>query len=718
MATLEKIRSKSVFLFIIIIVALLAFILGDFLTSGRSYFGSGTTMYKAGSNKVDYTDYQAQINNMQSQGQDGAVLEQLVMQQILMQQMLEEQYKELGINVTNAEISKIMNEQMPVSQQLSQAAQQLGLPSADRTTILDAINNPSRYGLTDEYKQALEAMWLNDEKQLEASIKQQVFFGLVGGLFTANEIDAKQNYNDKMAKTNLSYVSAPTSTINDEEVEVTDADLKAKYDELKSLFRVDVFVPANDFARMANPRMASAPIIEDTRAIDYVVVPILPSQDDLAAAEVEVNEAFDALNQQPALEGIIGKGKFLSNTEQVSRKDMSNSKLREFGDSDLVIGKVKKLRFDRGTNTHTIAKILGTSSEVDSINLSFYAAASQAEADSLLNLINNGTTIEQLLANDNQRGTTNQWNTLVGAPAEIKDRLVAEAVGTPFIFSDSTRNAYAIYLINERKAPRQYYEVAQVTYTVDPSATTVNDLRSNLNSFIASNPKADLFSANADSLYMLQHGFVSSSSAHIGNVQDSRRAVKWAMGAKKDAVSHVFETPREFLAVAITDVYDNEYVPYDAPAVKEYLTAQVKKDKKAAKLVEQFANKANDLNGYAAVMKNEVRTDSGVVFSSPRMAGHNGEPYALQGRIAAAKPGTLVGPFQNDAEVIVFTVDNPTSEGREYDFKNDGRTFTSTFGINFDMSGQRAIDPVMFRFLLGDREVKNNSLNFVADDAQ
>lgn len=36
MAVLEKIRSKSVLLFTIIIVALLAFILGDFFNSGRS----------------------------------------------------------------------------------------------------------------------------------------------------------------------------------------------------------------------------------------------------------------------------------------------------------------------------------------------------------------------------------------------------------------------------------------------------------------------------------------------------------------------------------------------------------------------------------------------------------------------------------------------------------------------------------------------------------
>ena len=61
MATLEKIRSKSVLLFVIIIVALLAFILGDFLTSGRTYFGTGTTIASAAGKKVDYTHYQSEI---------------------------------------------------------------------------------------------------------------------------------------------------------------------------------------------------------------------------------------------------------------------------------------------------------------------------------------------------------------------------------------------------------------------------------------------------------------------------------------------------------------------------------------------------------------------------------------------------------------------------------------------------------------------------------
>ena len=44
MATLEKIRKKSVLLFIVIIGALLAFILGDFINQGRNLFGPGDTV--------------------------------------------------------------------------------------------------------------------------------------------------------------------------------------------------------------------------------------------------------------------------------------------------------------------------------------------------------------------------------------------------------------------------------------------------------------------------------------------------------------------------------------------------------------------------------------------------------------------------------------------------------------------------------------------------
>ena len=73
MATLEKIRNKSVLLFVIIIVALLAFILGDFLTSGRTYFGHPTTVAKAGAATVEYQDYNNRLSQASEQLMSGEV---------------------------------------------------------------------------------------------------------------------------------------------------------------------------------------------------------------------------------------------------------------------------------------------------------------------------------------------------------------------------------------------------------------------------------------------------------------------------------------------------------------------------------------------------------------------------------------------------------------------------------------------------------------------
>lgn len=61
MATLEKIRSKSVLLLVIIGLALLAFIIGDFFTSGRTLFGSGTTVAKVDGKAIDIQDFQNRV---------------------------------------------------------------------------------------------------------------------------------------------------------------------------------------------------------------------------------------------------------------------------------------------------------------------------------------------------------------------------------------------------------------------------------------------------------------------------------------------------------------------------------------------------------------------------------------------------------------------------------------------------------------------------------
>ncbi len=718
MATLEKIRSKSVFLFVIIIIALLAFILGDFLTSGRTYVGSGTTMYSVGGNKVDYNDYQKATNQMQASGQDAAEMEQLMLQRLLMEQLLEEQYDQLGITITDKEITRIMNERMPISQQLGQAAQQFGLPVTDRPTVLDAINNPSRYGISADQQEYLKSIWMSEEEQLEQSLKQQIFFGMVSGLFTANELDAHNLYDDNMTQRILTTVSTPTSSIADDQVEISAADLKAKYEDLKPLYKTSVFTTLSNPSYFDPRAMAMMPaaIDEPVRAIDYVVVPIQPSSADFQQAEAEVQEVLAALKEQNALEGLVGRKKFLSNSNNVPVRAIKNdATLRQLNDSDLIVGKVTQLRTDRINNTYNIVKVLGRSSEVDSINVSAYGATNRQEADSIMTLLSAGKTIADLLATSPDRGWDGQWLSLVGAQSNIKNSMATASTGSPFVYSDSIQGVYTIYQINERKPAQPYVEIALITYTVDPSAQTMSDLRTQLNSFLASNSDGDAFSANADSLYLMQHGFVSASSPHIGNLADTRKAVKWAMNADAGDVSRIFETPQEYVVVAVKEVIDDDYIPANSATIKDQLHISALNDKKGAKLIEQYAGKANDIAGYAQAMGVEARTDSSAVFTAQRLAGHMGDIAKLQAQMASAQPGQVVGPFLSGNEVVVLTVSEPTAEGRPFDYDMDGRTFMSTFGPNFDIQGRRAVDPVFFQMLVGNRDVKNRSLNFVSD---
>ena len=62
MAVIEKLRSKAGLLIGIVAFSLVAFILGDFLTSNRSLLsGPGTTVGVIGGKKVDIQDFEQKV---------------------------------------------------------------------------------------------------------------------------------------------------------------------------------------------------------------------------------------------------------------------------------------------------------------------------------------------------------------------------------------------------------------------------------------------------------------------------------------------------------------------------------------------------------------------------------------------------------------------------------------------------------------------------------
>lgn len=667
MATLEKIRSKSALLFTIIILALLAFILGDFLTSGRSFFSDPTTLAKVDGRKIDINEFSARVEQMRTSRQqqgypdvDIAPLQQQVLDQMIYEALMDEELDRLGIVVTDSELSSAMTGPNALPSIVNQA-RQYGFDTPD--SFYDAAFNPSKYGIAPENAQQLQAIWLDMEKQTAEMLRQQKFGNLFMGTLTANSLDSKSYYDENAATSRILYAKQDLSSLKDEDFNVTDADIKAQYDKRRNLFRLQ----------------------EPSRLVDYIVVDVVPSAADRAAATTEVEEAIAALRAQPGTEGVNGNVNFGVDRKQLPKNRITNNAVKSAIDSMSIDGvMLASLQNDK----YTLVKLFNVSNQVDSVNLDFAIVEGDiARRDSVLSALNGGAKASDMLAAGTLAAAQDSlWISLLDPQlGTMKDQLLAAAPGQ-YVALDTVVGAqqYRVMRIKSRKAPVTTYDFAEITYTIEPSTATLHTLEGDLSKYLNENNTAAKFSENAPAAnYNAFPAELTTSSLSLNNTPDSREGVNWAMEAEKGQVSPIFRDDRNtrLIAVAVKDIYDGEYLPVSDPNLKKYLTEEARKDKKAAKLIADYQGKGKTVYDYASLMNSKVDTTQ-VTFGQPRIMGFYSAEPVLAGRVAAAAPGTLNGPFQGSNAVIVFQVLDVEKSGLPYDETNAQASFNRNQGID------------------------------------
>ncbi len=703
MATLEKIRSKSVMLFAIIIIALLAFILGDALTSGQAYFGSGTTIAEAAGAKVDYVDYQNRINIVSEQNRnsqqdiDGDELAQEVLRELLVEKLLDQEYDALGITVTDKELSAALtgvNPHPAALQFINMMSQQLGLPTASGAEVYQAMMNPTRYGLPAEVGEQLKQYWVAVEKDLENTMKNEKFSQLVLGLYGANQLDAKNYFNDIATTRKISYVVDNYNSVADADAQITDEDRKAAWQK----------------------NMSRYTLAEPVRSVDYILVKIEPSHADRIAGKEAVDQALVALNANEGTDMVASNPKFVVSRMAAPKSRITDKTLANYVDTAKV-GKASILK--TVGDSYTLVKLLGVTKEVDSINVSILGRLDGGNIDSIKReLDRKAVSIETLLADTKQyQGQADVWASLVGnsVQANIKKALLDNPVGKNFIYTDSVNGTavHTLYCINNRHKPVSVYDLAVIDYTVDPSSETISELSGNINTFVSNNSSADEFSANAAAAgYTVLNTVITAAHPHVGSVPDSRPAVKWLMNAGKGKVMPVYQDSKQsyLLAAAVKGVYDGEYLPWNADIIVTQIDAEASKAKKAEILLDRYAGKAESLDAYAELMSTTVQHGD-VTFSAPMLATVGFNESALQGAVASAEQGKLVGPLQGNNGVVAFMVNEVAESGRTFTYEEYANQFNRVFNLG---NVRNMSNPAyLLQLLLGDEEIENHSLNFI-----
>lgn len=708
MATLEKIRSKSVLLIVIIGLALLAFIVGDALTNSRNLFGNGTTVAKVGSEKIDYTEYSAKREELNSQLEaarkqnpqqvanfDSQQLAQMAIDQLINEKLLDDAVNDLGIRVTGDQLRFYMLDN-PVSDKMSTLLgqmQQNGLNIQTPQQAFEVIFNPKRNGLTDASVESFQRLWLAVEQDTKMQVARNIYGRILQSSIKANDLDKKAIYNDFVATKQLTLAYVPYGNLDEKKYPVSDAELKAQYDKEKNRFKVT----------------------EPTKSVSFIAVTVTPSDADRKKSQELSQQVLREMRDSAAqLSKDLKKEGINVNHREVRGIDLYGATkdyvARAPKDSVSVISE--------NIQGFTAIRMGKRSTMVDSIQINVVDVFGDKLPARVLAALNGGLAVDSLAtkfpADSINVQLKEQWIPLFTAAGRTQAIEAGQLdslnnAGGKYITISSQPQGSVLAQLVKKSSPKEIYEFDEITYELKPSTKTVNDAREKLEKFISANNTPEKFTANASkSGYTAMPCELTQSSPAMpsmgGLYPDSRQVVRWVMiDGSAGEVSHIYEskdamTPMLY-AVAIEAEYD-DFIPLSNKKVKDYITEKVRRSKAGDEMVKKFTAAGTTIEQIAAAMNVEPQEVEDFRFGRNARVRDAG----VTGKIAGTKAGTKVIVVKGDDGVYAYRVNGDKTEQFEY---NDA---------NYKQQYLRGLSLDLVKMLRGGKKIENNAYKFEAGE--
>jgi peptidyl-prolyl cis-trans isomerase D len=215
MAVLSKIRQRSILMIGVIGFCLLAFIVGDIINSG-GFGGVSRHVGSVNGEDIPAQDFLNKVSNFtkMQQGVSATAAANQIWEQEVDNILLEERYEKAGIRVGRDHVLNIFGMQLGNDPRFQNA-----LGKFDKKKFNDFLanmkaTNPAQYEMIER-----------DMPQYEAAAKRQIYNTMLKAGFIVTEAEGKAKYKDENDKITFDYVYVPFSTINDDQVKVSDQEL-------------------------------------------------------------------------------------------------------------------------------------------------------------------------------------------------------------------------------------------------------------------------------------------------------------------------------------------------------------------------------------------------------------------------------------------------------------------------------------------------------------
>ena len=684
MATLQKIRSKGPLLVIVIGLALFAFIAGDAWKVLQPHQGK-QDVGEVNGEVLSAQDYQKMVDELSeviklTNGLNSLTEDQLnnvkdqVWQSYVNNKLIAEQAEKLGLKVTDAEIQSIIDQGThPLLMQTPFRNPQTGMFDKDMLkkflvdyANLNASQMPAQYV---EYYQKMGAFWQFVEKTLAQSTLAEKYQNLVTKSLISNPVAAEDAFNSRTEQSDLLLAGVPYSSINDSTVQVSDSEIKDRYNEKKEQFKQLV----------------------ETRDIRYIDVKVVPSDADRKAVEKEVTEYSNQLASTTADFGtfVRSTGSSVNYSDVPVSKSVFPADVASRLDSTNV-NEVYGPYYNQTDDSFNAFKLLAKVSSPDSIQfrqIQVYADTEEKTktlADSIYNALKGGADFAAVAKIYGQTGEATWVNAQSWEGSELdadNSKFINTLLNQPVneLANLNMGQANLILQVMNKKSMQTKYKVAVVKREVEFSKETYNAAYNKFSQFVAQNTTIDSMVKNAEeSGYTLTPRTDLSSAEHyVGGVRSTREALKWIFAAKPGEVSPLYECGENdhLMVVALDKIHEAGY--RDINSVAEMLRAEIRRDKKAEKIMEEMKkyNSIAQVKGMKDAVSDSVKH---VTFSAPAYISVTRSSEPVIGAVAAKTAANKVSaPIKGNGGVYMIQVYAKEKGSEKFDAKQEETTLTN-----------------------------------------
>ena len=667
MVIIGSIRKHSWIAVAVVGAAIIAFIIGDLTKNNRGIPDMGkingsTITYQRFNELIEETEnnYMRQQGISQIPADVEYQLRDQVWQTLVGETLTDEQFEKLGLTVSPAELNDMYVGTF-IHPYLRQSFTDPKTGQYQTEAIQYYVDN------FDDLDTAQRMQWVELEKAVKADRKQQKYSALISrGMYMPNNI-AKQLVAMGNKVSNAYAINLPYQSVSDQEITLTDEDYQKYYKEHKAEFRIR----------------------EALRDIEYIVYPVVPTAQDLANIQADVEKTWGEFQTVDPEELI-----FFVNAESDRSYDSSYRKATEFGsplDSAIMAAGEGTLISPRKVgNEWVMAKVLKVANRPDSMRASIIyiynekaggnitRSDEQAKllADSVLNIVRSGSMSFEEAVNqyseDPQKANNNgdlQWQ-LDGNFGFLNEDIYNNPEGNAFIAKFPNEVGYMVVKVTGKTPLHKKYRVAAITRTIAASENTSRSVYNNANRFAGNNRTyAEMIAtAQAENL-QVRSGRINSMSYSLPGINNARNIIQWAFNEKTEAgdvADQIFEADDMFIVAALKEVYNPGFATLEQ--VRSSIENSVRIEKKAELLKARLeeAKQANaNLTAIAAKMSVAIDTLDSISFNDYYLGKYGMEPK-VQAAIVAAQPNTLIGPIQGANGVYMINVntkvDNPVPE--------------------------------------------------------